>query len=294
MKKAPGKAPSIQWYYKDWLSDRRLQMATPATRGIWMNLLMYMTDCSLSREDECEGGQLSLTIRRLCQLGACTVEEAGEFIDEGLELSFCEIEVVTCNAENANCNADLIIIRSRRLTRDARVRDQTRKRVREWRAKQAQVGAKPNVTQPVTPTRARPTPTPTPTGKKKTPIGVSKKRATKKPARPWPHDFELSGKQLDFALAKGMTRQQAQVEWETFYNHAVANDRRQVDWPASWRTWVLRSADYKPRTNGNGYKPQPRTRGERNVTAAKNYLRACEGQDHDCRIDDPSRQLTEA
>ena len=44
MKKNAGKAPSIQFYYKDWLSDQRLKRASKIAKGVWIDLICISCD----------------------------------------------------------------------------------------------------------------------------------------------------------------------------------------------------------------------------------------------------------
>ncbi len=284
-----GKAPSVQWYYGDWLRDTKLQMATPSSRGIWMNVLMYMVDCERDAT-RCTPGELTLTIDRLCRLGHCTQQEAGQFIDEGLELRFCDIIVhpqegqsvtsgVTGNAQVTPCNAP-VTIRCRRLYRAGLKRAKGAERKARYDArKQAQKegsqAAEPPGNEKVTPPSSSSTPV---TNKNPSLRSGQKAPSRKKPARPIPEDIDQDPRLVEYALNKGMTQEQAVVELEKFVNHAHANDRRQVDWYASWRTWVLRAAEYAPARNnnrgghnGSGF-TQPRTRGERNKAAAYRYV----------------------
>jgi len=39
MKKNTGKAPSIQFYYKDWLADERLKMCSLRAKGLWIEII---------------------------------------------------------------------------------------------------------------------------------------------------------------------------------------------------------------------------------------------------------------
>lgn len=39
LKKNSGKAPSIQFYYKDWLEDQKLKRASKKAKGVWMDLI---------------------------------------------------------------------------------------------------------------------------------------------------------------------------------------------------------------------------------------------------------------
>jgi len=151
LKNETGKAPTIQWYYKDWLSDKKLQLASPTTRGIWMNLLMYMIDCSLDG-DECEGGELTnLTTRQIMQLGGCIESEAEAFIEDACAYAFCDI-FVTSHGD--------VTIKSRRLKREhiSRISARDRKR-KQRRNEQGEFEGRKDVTPQ---THRAPTPTPSP------------------------------------------------------------------------------------------------------------------------------------
>lgn len=68
------KAPSIQWYFRDWLADAQLSQCSPATRGIWMDMLMLMYE---SQTDRLEGTPEVLA--RQCR---CSPEQALDALDE--------------------------------------------------------------------------------------------------------------------------------------------------------------------------------------------------------------------
>lgn len=164
MKGSSGKSPSIQWYYKDWLSDRKLQRAHPESRGIWMNLLMHMIDCSLDGEDCKEGVLEDVTIPELMQLGACDENAAWMFIEDGLKHQFCNIELDKMRTFH---------IMSRRLFRDAEKREYWRNTKRLQREQEA---LKDECPPDVQPSRAHPTPIPIPTPDIYTPKKVVKKK----------------------------------------------------------------------------------------------------------------------
>lgn len=125
MKGNPGKAPTVQWYFRDWLSDKQLQAASPTSRGIWANLLNYMMDCSATTQD-CEPGKLKrMGIRQICQLGGCMPDEAEAFVEEAMDLKFCDVEVDS---------PGLYTFVSRRLSRDHEQRRKWRERKRKQRS----------------------------------------------------------------------------------------------------------------------------------------------------------------
>lgn len=129
MKGYSGKAPSIQWYFKDWLSDKKLQRARSSTRGIWMNLLMYMMDDCNNVEIDCPAGRLEyMTIQNICSLGNCTEDEAWCFLEDAIEYNFCNIEM--------DKNRTFHVL-SRRLSSDSEQRAKWREQKRKQRDNQA-------------------------------------------------------------------------------------------------------------------------------------------------------------
>jgi len=58
------KLPAFQFYPGDWLKDAALARCTPATRGVWMDLLCAMHDLNRS-------GELRGTADQLARLARC-------------------------------------------------------------------------------------------------------------------------------------------------------------------------------------------------------------------------------
>jgi len=169
MKGFVGKSPSIQWYYKDWLADRQLQRTTVATRGVWMNLLMYMIDGSFDLTNGQPGRMESVTIREICALAHCREQEAWDFLEEAFQYGFCEVQV--------DRNRTFHIM-SRRLSADAenraKWREQKRKQREEKRKRKDVRDDVRDVSTPCPPLSPTPTPTPTPKGVYKSVcIGIS-------------------------------------------------------------------------------------------------------------------------
>lgn len=71
------------------------------------------------------------------------------------------------------------------------------------------------------------------------------------PKRPLPDRWQPTDQHRERAQAEGVD---ADREAEAFRNHALANDRRQVDWDRAFTTWLLRAKDFK--RNGT---PSPRS-----------------------------------
>lgn len=70
-----GKFPAFQYYTGDWMKDPNLSMCSPATRGIWIDLI-----CAMHELGRC--GQVIGTVDQLCRLGRCTSAEMSAAIAE--------------------------------------------------------------------------------------------------------------------------------------------------------------------------------------------------------------------
>jgi hypothetical protein len=56
--------------------------------------------------------------------------------------------------------------------------------------------------------------------------------------KPVPDDFEVTEKMYGWAEANGWSRKQADRDTEQFLDYHRGKDSRQVDWTATWRTWM--------------------------------------------------------
>lgn len=72
----------------------------------------------------------------------------------------------------------------------------------------------------------------------------TKTRGRKRPAKPLPEDWAPNDDHLALARERGVD---PAAELANFRDHAAANDRRQVDWDASFRTWLRRAKPTRPR-----------------------------------------------
>ena len=132
-----GKAPAIQFYVKDWLSDPELRMASHSTKGIWIDMLCYMWESS-------ERGKLCGTIEQIKKLVSASDEDMDLFLSEADTLRFCDVTI---------CNKNVTVI-NRRIHQDYKDKQNTRLRVKRFREKQ-----KGNAD--VTPSSPSPSPSPT-------------------------------------------------------------------------------------------------------------------------------------
>lgn len=131
------KPPAFQFYPRDWITDPALSLCSPATRGVWIDLLCAMWFAP-------ERGRLKGTPRSLARLARCTAQEMIRAIKE---LGLHGAATVTCNANVTLCNTD-VTLENRRMMRDEKVRVQTRFRVDRHRAKPCNAPSNAEVTPP--------------------------------------------------------------------------------------------------------------------------------------------------
>jgi hypothetical protein len=110
------KAPAFQFYTGDWLKDPQLSMCSPATRGVWMDLLCAMHELGRS-------GQVTGTVEQLCRLCRCTTAE--------MRAALAELDSAK-TAQISDRNGVVTVI-CRRMQREHRERTLTNARVRKHR-----------------------------------------------------------------------------------------------------------------------------------------------------------------
>jgi len=135
------KAPAIQFYVKDWLSDPELKMASHSTKGVWIDMLCFMWESS-------ERGLLRGTKEQLIRMLGATERDFDLFIEEAKTLQFADVTI---------CNENVTVI-NRRIHQEYKDKQNTRLRVQRHRAKQ-----KSNTDV----TLSSPSPSPSPTTKNK-------------------------------------------------------------------------------------------------------------------------------
>ncbi|HEA66231.1 MAG TPA: hypothetical protein ENI07_05340 [Desulfobacterales bacterium] len=126
-----GKAPAFQWYPGDWRRDTQVQMSSFKTRGIWAEMLWCMWDSP-------ERGKLAGMDDNLSRLIGCTRDEFNVALEE---IKHLEIADVT------ECN-NVVTIINRRMYKEAIDRNNTKKRVREYRERKSVQGCNGKVTPP--------------------------------------------------------------------------------------------------------------------------------------------------
>lgn len=118
-KQSKGKLPAFQFYTGDWLKDPNLSLCSPATRGIFMDLLSAMHENDRS-------GRIVGTPHQLSRLARCTVEEMEAALLELHETATAEVSDVTF------CNGP-VTVTNRRMRREWRERKSNAERVKRHR-----------------------------------------------------------------------------------------------------------------------------------------------------------------
>jgi len=111
------KLPSFKFYPGDWLKDPSLAFCSPATRGVWMDLL-----CSMHELDHC--GVITGTRKQIAQLTRCPIEQLDNILTE---LSETKTADVTVSHEN-------VTVVNRRMKKEYKEREFTRLRKVKERA----------------------------------------------------------------------------------------------------------------------------------------------------------------
>lgn len=103
------KAPAIQFYVKDWLSDPQLRMASFHSKGIWIDILCLMWESQ-------DRGKLTGTASEFCKMLGSTEAEFEAFLIEAKRLNFALV-----TKSNIEGNEE-ITLENRRMVRDEKDR----------------------------------------------------------------------------------------------------------------------------------------------------------------------------
>jgi hypothetical protein len=203
------KAPAFQFYVKDWLSDTQLRMASPSTRGIWIDVLCYMWVAP-------EKGLVEfISIQKFAQMTGAADSEITLFVEEAKLLKFCDISV-TANGIVTLCN--------RRMHRDENKRKNNRLRQKRFRESRKE-------NEKVTP----PSSTASPSAKKK-----SIKKEIKKFVKP--NIKEIS------EYCRSRHNSISAEKFYNFYESKgwMVGRNKMKDWKAAVRTWELKNKEDGP------------------------------------------------
>jgi uncharacterized protein YdaU (DUF1376 family) len=132
-----GKLPAFQFYPGDWIQDTRI--LTPATRGIWIDILCFMWRSETR-------GQVAGTVSQLSRLLSCSEDEIKSSLQELNDTKCADVTI-----GNGECNA-VVTIQNRRMMREEKERESTRYRVKRFRnadvKRERNAGSNANVTVP--------------------------------------------------------------------------------------------------------------------------------------------------
>lgn len=150
-----GKQPAFQFYPGDWRRDTQVQMASLATRGVWIEMLCCMWDAP-------ERGKLTGTYQDFSRLIGCTVEEIESAIQEIQRYKIGEVSVTEA-LHVTQCNKNVTVI-NRRMYKEylesLKVRKQTRSRVQKYRENKKKNECNAKVTLPSSSSSSITPPTP--------------------------------------------------------------------------------------------------------------------------------------
>jgi hypothetical protein len=128
------KRPAFQFYPGDWLKDPALALCTPATRGVWIDLLCAMHELGRS-------GELCGTLDQLSRTARCSTAELAQAITD----------LQTTGAADVTERNGKITLANRRMKREARNRESGAVRAKNYRNKGGQKDASRTNNAEVTP-----------------------------------------------------------------------------------------------------------------------------------------------
>lgn len=101
----PKKLPYIPFYTGDWLKDPALTICTPATRGVWIDLLCAMHDLNQS-------GELCGTAEQFARIARCSA----------VEITHAMSDLQTTGAADVEFRGGKYVAKCRRMVRAARLK----------------------------------------------------------------------------------------------------------------------------------------------------------------------------
>lgn len=132
----PRDMPYMQFFVGDWLNDPCLRLCSPATRGIWIDLL-----CMMHLRMECK---ITASVEALARACGCSPTEMASALRE-----LGDTKTAECNVLKRSGN-EAVTVMSRRLERDQKTRLASAERVKRHREREKREGCNTDVT----PTRA--------------------------------------------------------------------------------------------------------------------------------------------
>ena len=239
----------FKFEYSKW-DDPSLQLCRMETQGFWLRIYLALRKSAKA--------DITAPVEKLASLAGCTVTEAIRSI---VELKLYDVAGVTlCNGQNVTRNS-LVTLLSRSLKRELSDKEKTRLRVQKHRGNA-------DVTVDVT----------VQSKSNKKEVEEEKKEETHKAASPpkgsrLPEPFLLTKEMRDYAFEKRPTLDVSE-ETEKFCNYwrsKTGRDATKLDWPATWRNWILNA---KGNGNGTNHKPSEREKSASRTINAERMANA--------------------
>ncbi|OPY91890.1 MAG: hypothetical protein A4E73_01694 [Syntrophaceae bacterium PtaU1.Bin231] len=230
------KAPAFQFYFKDWLSDPQLKMASHSTKGIWADMLCFMFPAPVR-------GELTGTKEQLRKLVSATESDMERFWSEATTLLFCDISVT---------DNEIVTVRNRRMWREEKDKKDNRERQARYRGKHKNNGEITSLS-----------PSPSPKKEK-----ILKEKIEFDGAKFIHIPDDLMQKWT--SIAPGISVQNEITKAEAW---VLSNPKlKKSNWSRFLTNWITRAQDRAGRTGGNGNgayqrldkfgKPAPRQKWE--------------------------------
>jgi hypothetical protein len=128
--------PAFQFYPSDWLADRAVGRLSLASRGIWINLLCFMSEGD-------PRGSITGTPEQLARMVGATLVEFRAFLAEARQTSLCDCADAGASDRPCNKNAghltrpdaepdEILTLVNRRMARDEKARQCNANRQRRY------------------------------------------------------------------------------------------------------------------------------------------------------------------
>lgn len=243
------KQPWMKFHPTDWRGELRLRACSLAARGLWIDLITYMTEGTPYGHLTIEG--VAPDMKAMAALvGRPTAE---------VKKALAELEERGVFSRTAAG-----VIFSRRMVRDYRKSEEGRKAIaRRWGEGTENTGP-PNRVSGRSAEQEQPN-TKKPEARSQNHLASlgGGARARNHPKTPLPENWTPDEKDRAYALGRHYSEAQIQAMAEGFSDHHRSHDSRMADWSAAWRTWVRNEPKFRGRGGQNG-----QDRSERSVGAA--------------------------
>lgn len=227
------KQPWLKFYPNDWRADRALGMCSMAARGLWMEMICLMhegepygtlvvngtkiDERSLGHLVRADPRSIKVWLKELERFKVFERDESGTIFSKRMVRDHKRSQTYSANGK-AGGNPELLKQKDKPPDKppdkqEVKGGDNTQK----LEARSYIESKNP----PLPPLR-----------------GDAHKRPRKKPKTSLPKDFQLSEEDRNFARNRGWSESRLNCEFGRMCDHAQATGREQVDWHATWRTWV--------------------------------------------------------